>query len=181
MIARPFGATGVEVSVIGQGTWRMGESRRQTSRDVEALRLGIDLGLTHIDTAEMYADGGAERVVGEAVRGRRDRVWITSKVWPSHASYSGTLEACEGALRRLGTDRVDLYLLHWPGPHPIAETMRAMAELVRQGRARFVGVSNFDVAQMREAQEALGGVAPRRRRLAVFGHRGPPLTGRAGR
>ena len=158
MIARPFGPTGVKVSVIGQGTWRMGESRRQASGDVEALRLGIDLGLTHIDTAEMYADGGAERVVGEAVRGWRDRVWITTKVWPSHASYSGTLEACEASLRRLGTDRVDLYLLHWPGQHPIAETMRAMAELVRHGRARFVGVSNFDVKQMREAQEALGDV-----------------------
>ena len=158
MIARPFGATGVEVSVIGQGTWRMGESRREASRDIEALRLGIDLGLTHIDTAEMYADGGAERVVGEAVRGRRDRVWITTKVWPSHASYSGTLEACEASLRRLGTDRVDLYLLHWPGPHPIAETMRAMAKLVRRGRARFVGVSNFDVAQLGEAQKALGEV-----------------------
>ena len=158
MIARPFGATGCEVPVIGQGTWRMGESRRETARDAEALRLGIELGMTHIDTAEMYGDGSAERVVGEAIRGRRERVWVATKVWPSHASYAGTLKACEASLRRLGTDYVDLYLLHWPGQHPIAETMRAMAELVRIGLARFVGVSNFDATQMRQAQAALGGV-----------------------
>jgi len=158
VLTRSFGVTGVPVSIVGQGTWRMGESRRATARDAEALRLGIELGLTHIDTAEMYGDGGAERVVGEAIRGQRDRVWITTKVWPSHASYTGTLEACEASLRRLGTDHVDIYLLHWPGPHPIAETMRAMAELVRRGHARFVGVSNFDVTQMREAQAALDGI-----------------------
>ncbi len=156
MITRPFGATGVDVSVIGQGTWKMGERRAEARQEVAALRLGIELGMTHIDTAEMYADGGAERVVGEAIRGRRDRVFVATKVLPQNASYAGTIKACEQSLRALGTDHVDLYLLHWwSDTHPIAETMRAMETLVSRGLTRFIGVSNFDPDQMAKAQAAL--------------------------
>lgn len=157
MITRLFGWTGVPVAVIGQGTWRMGESRSTHRDEVAALRLGIELGLTHIDTAEMYGDGGAEKVVAEAVAGRRDQVFIATKVLPSNASYTGTLRACEASLRRLRTDHVDLYLLHWwSDAHPIGETMRAMAELVARGLARFIGVSNFHASQIQAARAALG-------------------------
>jgi diketogulonate reductase-like aldo/keto reductase len=157
MITRPFGRTGVEVSVIGQGTWRMGERAGDEPAEVAALRLGIELGMTHIDTAEMYADGGAERVVAKVIRGRRDEVFVATKVMPSNASHAGTIAACEASVKRLGTDHVDLYLVHWwSGRHPIADTMRAMRELVRRGLTRHVGVSNFDVAQMKQAQDALG-------------------------
>jgi diketogulonate reductase-like aldo/keto reductase len=156
MISRPFGATGVAVPVIGQGTWKMGERRAEAKREVAALRAGIELGMTHIDTAEMYGDGGAERVVGEAIRGRRDSVFVATKVLPQNASYVGTLKACEQSLKALGTDHVDLYLLHWwSDTHPIADTMRAMEALVRRGLTRFVGVSNFDAEQMAQAQAAL--------------------------
>ncbi len=156
VITRPFGRTGVRVAVIGQGTWRMGERRDAERQEVAALRLGIELGLTHIDTAEMYGDGGAERVVARAVAGWRERVFLATKVLPDHASYAGTIRACEQSLRRLRTDYVDLYLLHWwSDVHPIVETMRAMEELVRRGRVRFIGVSNFDVGQLRAAQAAL--------------------------
>jgi len=158
MISRPFGATGVAVPVIGQGTWRMGESKREEKDEIAALRVGIELGLTHIDTAELYGDGGSERVVAKAIRGRRESLFIATKVQPSNASYAGTLAACEASLKRLGTPHVDLYLLHWPGRHPIPETMRGMRELVRRGLARSVGVSNFDVLQMAEARAALGDV-----------------------
>ena len=157
MITRPFGATGVPVAVIGQGTWRMGEDMARRREEVAALRLGIELGLTHIDTAEMYGDGEAERVVAEAIAGQRDRVFLASKVLPSNASHAGTLRACQASLRRLRTDHLDLYLLHWWSErHPIEETMGAMAELVRRGLTRWVGVSNLDVSQMRRAQAALG-------------------------
>lgn len=156
MISRPFGDTGVDVSVIGQGTWKMGERRADAKHEVAALRAGIELGMTHIDTAEMYADGGAERVVGEAIRGRRDSVFVATKVLPQNASYAGTIKACEQSLKALGTDHVDLYLLHWwSDTHPIADTMRAMEALVRRGLTRFVGVSNFDPDQMAQAQAAL--------------------------
>jgi diketogulonate reductase-like aldo/keto reductase len=152
VLTRPFGGTGVPVSVIGQGTWHMGEDRRLKKDEIAALRLGIELGLTHIDTAEMYADGQAEEIVAEAVAGQRDRVFIATKVLPSNASYKGTLE-------RLRTDHVDLYLLHWgSGQHPIEDTMRAMVALCASGKTRFAGVSNFDVEQMRAAQAALGKV-----------------------
>ncbi len=157
MIGRPFGATGVDVAVIGQGTWRMGESRATRAAEVAALRLGLDLGLTHVDTAEMYGDGGAERVVAEAIAGRRADVFLATKVLPGNASYAGTLRACERSLARLKTDYVDLYLLHWwSDRHPIEETMRAMAELLARGLVRFVGVSNLDVDQVKAAQAALG-------------------------
>ncbi|HET8576809.1 MAG TPA: aldo/keto reductase [Methylomirabilota bacterium] len=156
MITRPFGSTGAQVAVIGQGTWGMGESRASRKAEVAALRLGIELGMTHIDTAELYASGGAEAVVAEAVAGQREHLFIATKVLPSNASYAGTLSACERSLRRLRTDYVDLYLVHWwSSQHPIAETMKAMEELVARGMVRFIGVSNFDVAQTKAAQAAL--------------------------
>src|SRR3989442_8702594 len=158
MITRLFGATGVAVPVVGQGTWHMGESRRAERDEVAALRLGLDLGLTHIDTAEMYGDGGAERVVAQAIKGYpRAALFIVTKVLPSNASYAGTIKACEQSLERLGTDHADVYLVHWwSGQHPIADTMRAMEALVKHGLTRFVGVADFDVAQMRQAQAPLG-------------------------
>ena len=158
MITRSFGSTGVKVPVIGQGTWHMGESRRAEREEVAALRAGLELGLTHIDTAEMYGDGGAERVVAQAIKGHsRDALFIVSKVLPSNASESGTVKACEQSLTRLGTDHLDVYLLHWwSGQHPIADTMRAMETLVKRELTRFVGVSNFDVDEMKQAQAALG-------------------------
>ncbi|MHC4471554.1 MAG: aldo/keto reductase, partial [Planctomycetota bacterium] len=118
-------AFGVDLPVLGQGTWRMGEDTRRRRAEADALRLGIDLGMTLVDTAEMYAGGGAEEVVGEAIRGRRDDVFLVSKVLPRNASREGTVRAAERSLERLGTDRVDLYLLHWPGPHPLEETVEA--------------------------------------------------------
>lgn len=156
MMTRPFGASGRPVAVIGQGTWRMGESRRAQTDEIEALRVGIELGLTHIDTAEMYGNGGAEKIVAEAISGRRSEVFIATKVLPSNASYAGTLRACERSLKRLNTDYVDLYLLHWwSDEHPIGETMRAMEKLVARGLTRLIGVSNFDVGQMKAARAAL--------------------------
>ena len=143
--------------VIGQGTWHVGEDKRIRKDEVVALKLGIELGLTHIDTAEMYADGASEGIVAEAIAGQRDQIFIATKVLPSNASRKGTLAACERSLKRLRTDHVDLYLLHWwSDQHPIGDTMRAMADLVAAGKTRFVGVSNFDVEQMRAAQAALG-------------------------
>jgi diketogulonate reductase-like aldo/keto reductase len=156
MLTRPFGSTGIAVPVIGQGTWRMGESRRSRKDEITALQVGIDLGLTHIDTAEMYADGRAEEIVGQAVAGRRSQVFITSKVMPSNASYAATLRACERSLRRLNTDYVDLYLIHWwSAEHPVAETLRALEDLVARGLARYIGVSNFDLTQLEAARQAL--------------------------
>jgi diketogulonate reductase-like aldo/keto reductase len=145
MRTRPFGWTGVEVPVLGQGTWII-ESTPDAS--IAALRAGLDLGMTHIDTAEMYGSGRAEELVAEAIAGRRDEVFLASKVLPSNASYEGTLRACERSLRRLKTDRIDLYMLHWPGRHSIDETMRAMQKLIEQGSIRFAGVSNFDVQEL---------------------------------
>ena len=148
MLTRKFGSTGLKVSVIGQGTWQM---RRD---GLEALRAGTKLGLTHIDTAEMYT--GAEEVIAAAIRGIREKVFLVSKVLPSNASYKGTLRSCDASLKRLGTDYLDVYLVHWwSGSHPIADTMRAMEELVAAGKIRFIGVSNFDVSQLKQAQKAL--------------------------
>ncbi|AFU60218.1 aldo/keto reductase [Candidatus Nitrososphaera gargensis Ga9.2] len=156
---RKFGWTGVEVPVVGQGTWMIeGNTAPVASRRhaVEALRLGLDLGLTHIDTAEMYGNGRVEEIVAEAVAGRREQVFLVSKVLPSNASYEGTIAACRRSLKRLRTEWLDLYLLHWPsGYYPIKETMRAMEKLADDGLIRFIGVSNFDVAQLEEAQQAL--------------------------
>jgi diketogulonate reductase-like aldo/keto reductase len=130
-------------------------SRDSERRAVEALRVGMDLGLTHIDTAEMYGNGRAEKLTGEAIAGRRDTVFLVSKVLPSNASYDGTLRACERSLARLGTDHLDLYLLHWESSYPLADTMRAMERLIDERQIRFAGVSNFDVAQVKAAQAAL--------------------------
>jgi diketogulonate reductase-like aldo/keto reductase len=130
-------------------------SRKAEGRAVEALRAGLDLGMTHIDTAEMYGSGRAEELVAEAIAGRRDEVFLVSKVLPSNASYTGTLQACRRSLQRLRSDRLDLYLLHWPGSYPIGETMRAMEQLVAEGQIRYLGVSNFDLDHLRAAQRAL--------------------------
>lgn len=129
------------IPVLGQGTWRMG--RGSHDADVRALQLGIDLGMTLLDTAEMYT--GAEEVVRDAITGRRDALFIVSKVLPSNASRTGTIEACERSLKRLGIDRLDLYLLHWPGPHPLNDTLAAFVELRDAGKIRYFGVSNFDI------------------------------------
>ncbi len=158
MAKKPFGSTGVAVAVVGQGTWNIEGSRDQERRAVEALRLGLDLGLTHVDTAEMYGSGRAEALTARAIAGRRHDVFLVSKVLPSNASYDGTIRACERSLARLGTDYLDLYLLHWRGPHPLGETMRAMETLVEQGKIRHVGVSNFDVDDVKEAEAALTNV-----------------------
>jgi diketogulonate reductase-like aldo/keto reductase len=157
LLRRKFGWTGLDVPVIGMGTWMIeGRSREAERRAIEALRLGLDLGMNHIDTAEMYGNGRAEELVSKAVDDQREQVFLVSKVLPSNASYQGTLKACERSLKRLKTDFIDLYLIHWPSSqHPIEETMRAMEKLVDEGMIRFIGVSNFDVEQLREAQHAL--------------------------
>ncbi len=136
--------SGDSVPVLGLGTWHMADDARRRDDELTALRLGLDLGLALVDTAEMYGDGGAETLVGEAIRGRRDDVFLVSKVLPSNAEAEATVRACEASLRRLGTDRLDLYLLHWRGPTPLDETLGAFATLVDQGKIRQWGVSNFD-------------------------------------
>ena len=143
-----FGSTDRQVAVIGQGTWYLEQAPRAAA--VAALRRGLDLGMTHIDTAEMYGSGRAEAVVGEAIAGRRDEVFLVSKVLPHNASRRGTRAACEASLRRLGTDRLDCYLLHWPGSHPLEETVAAFEELERDGKILSWGVSNFDVGDLEE-------------------------------
>ncbi len=155
MIYRKFGNTGVALPVIGQGTWKMGESPARVSAEIQALRLGIELGMTHIDTAEMYGNGSTEELVGRAIEGLREKVFLTSKVLPSNASHAGTIRACERSLKRLRTEYLDLYLVHWWSNHPIEETMRAMEELVHAGKVRFFGVSNFDIKQLRLAEHAI--------------------------
>lgn len=152
MERRPFGAAVRNVAVIGQGTWYIDDAHRPTA--VTALRHGLDLGMTHIDTAEMY--GEAEVVVGEAIAGRRDEVFLVSKVVPSNASRTGTVAACERSLARLRTDRLDCYLLHWPGSHPLEATFAAFEQLCEQGKILSWGVSNFDVPNL-EAAWAVGG------------------------
>ena len=152
-----FGNTKRSVGVIGQGTWYIEDGDRREA--VAALRRGLDLGMNHIDTAEMYGDGAAEAVVGEAIAGRRDEVFLVSKVLPHNASRAGTLAACERSLRHLETDRLDCYLLHWRGRHPLAETIAAFAELMRAGKILAWGVSNFDTDDLDEAQAAAKVVA----------------------
>jgi diketogulonate reductase-like aldo/keto reductase len=152
MRCHPFGARSPKVSVIGQGTWHIDSGDRPTA--VAALRRGIDLGMTHIDTAEMYGD--AEPVVAEAMAGRRDDVFLVSKVLPSNASRRGTIAACDRSLKRLKTDRLDCYLLHWRGSVPLAETAAAFDELVRAGKIRSWGVSNFDADDLKEMLEVAG-------------------------
>lgn len=142
---------------LGQGTWGMGEKPRRTADEALALRLGLDLGMTLIDTAEMYGNGGAEEVVAEAIAGRRNEVFLVSKVLPENAGHRRAVEACERSLRRLGTDRIDLYLLHWRGSVPLSETLEAFGELSDAGKIRFWGVSNFDTDDMVELAAQQGG------------------------
>jgi diketogulonate reductase-like aldo/keto reductase len=148
---------GLPVPALGQGTWNMGESSGSAAAEVRALQRGIELGMTLIDTAEMYANGGSEKVVGKAIVGRRDEVFLVSKVLPSNASRRGTIAACEASLRRLGVEQLDLYLLHWRGRYALAETIEAFETLIRDGKIRQWGVSNFDIDDMMELGELTGG------------------------
>ena len=154
MVRRPFGWTGVPVPVIGQGTWNLERAGRAEA--VAALRRGLDAGMTHVDTAEMYGAGRVEELVGEAIAGRRDEVFLVSKVLPEHASFAGVLAACEASLRRLGTDRLDLYLLHWASRHPLEQTIAGFERLVRDGKIRHYGVSNFDTGELERALALAG-------------------------
>lgn len=172
MIPRIRLPDGTEVPALGQGTWHMGERGAEAKSEAAALRAGIDLGLTLIDTAEMYADGGAERVVRQAVAGRRDEVFLVSKVYPHNASRQGCIAACERSLARLGTDRIELYLLHWRGSVPLAETVRGMEALQAAGKIRSWGVSNFDVEDMEELWRAGGGACATNQVLYNPEHRG---------
>nr|WP_281244960.1 aldo/keto reductase [Tropicimonas isoalkanivorans] len=150
---------GTDVPVFGLGTWYMGGSRTDRAEEVRSLQRGIDLGMSLIDTAEMYGDGAAEDLVGEAIRGRRDDVFLVSKVYPHNASFDGVRAACERSLRRLGTDRLELYLLHWPGQVPLSETVKGFERLVEAGMIRQWGVSNFDPQDMRALLDVPGGDA----------------------
>ncbi len=146
----PSGAT---IPVLGQGTWRMGENAKQRSQEIAALKFGIDLGLTLIDTAEMYGEGGAEEIVAAAIQGQRSRLFLVSKVYPHNATRRGTIQACDRSLKRLKTDYLDLYLLHWRGSVPLAETFTALLELRQAGKIRDFGVSNFDQADLLSARQ----------------------------
>lgn len=141
---------GEEVPVLGQGTWRMGEDPDKRRSEVSSLRTGLELGMTLIDTAEMYGDGGAEQVVGEAIAGRRDDVFLVTKFYPQNATRERMRAACERSLKRLGTDRIDLYLLHWRGGVPLRETLDGFEDLMEEGKVRYAGVSNFDVDDLEE-------------------------------
>jgi diketogulonate reductase-like aldo/keto reductase len=141
---------GESVPALGQGTWQMAENASRRAQEIEALRLGVELGMTLIDTAEMYGEGAAEELVAEALAGERERLFLVSKVYPHNASRQGVIQACERSLRRLKTDRLDLYLLHWRGSIPLEETIAGFEELRRSGRIRHWGVSNFDVDDMEE-------------------------------
>ena len=149
--------SGDKVPALGQGTWNIGDSRASRSEEIAALRLGMDLGLTLIDTAEMYGEGKSEELVGEAISGRRDEAFLVSKVYPHNASRKGVALACERSLKRLGTDRLDLYLLHWRGNIPLGETMEAFMALQKAGKIRHYGVSNLDLDDMQELWKAPGG------------------------
>jgi diketogulonate reductase-like aldo/keto reductase len=151
--------SGEEIPALGQGTRGMAEDPRRRDDEIAALRTGVDLGLTVIDTAEGYAEGGTEKLVGEAIGARRDDVFLVTKLLPSNATRTGTVASCERSLERLGTDRVDLYLLHWRGPVPLDETIEALATLMTQGHIRHWGVSNFDVPDLVELTGVSGGTA----------------------
>ncbi|HEX5344869.1 MAG TPA: aldo/keto reductase [Duganella sp.] len=145
-------SSGSVVPALGQGTWNMGEKAARKQDEVRALQMGLDLGMTLIDTAEMYAEGGAEEVVGAAIAARRDEVFVVSKVYPHNASFDGVQQACERSLRRLKIEAIDLYLLHWQGHHPLAETFDGFETLKKAGKIKAYGVSNFDLENMEEAQ-----------------------------
>ncbi|URJ61397.1 aldo/keto reductase [Paenibacillus polymyxa] len=150
---------GRKVPLIGQGTWNMGEKASLRQEEVRALQLGFELGMSLVDTAEMYAEGGAERIVGEAIRGRRDDVYLVSKAYPHHADRQGLAQACEASLTRMGTEYVDMYLLHWRGNIPLEETIQGMEKLREQGKIRSWGVSNLDKSDMEELWSLSGGEA----------------------
>ncbi len=149
--------SGERVSALGLGTWYMGENKASRAEEIATLRLGLDLGITLIDTAEMYGEGKAEELIGEAINGRRDEVFLVSKVYPHNATRKGAVAACERSLQRLGTDRIDLYLLHWRGSVPFAETMEAFMALQKSGKVRHYGVSNLDLEDMQELWSEPGG------------------------
>ncbi|NJO43762.1 MAG: aldo/keto reductase [Cyanobacteria bacterium CRU_2_1] len=151
--------SGRSIPLLGLGTWRMGEQSSQRQAEIAALRHGLDLGMTLIDTAEMYGEGGAERVIAEAIGDRRETVFLVSKVYPHNATRRGVMAACERSLQRLKTDHLDLYLLHWRGSVPLAETLEAFQTLKQSGKIRDYGVSNFDVSDMEEASVSAGGTA----------------------
>lgn len=151
--------SGEEVPVLGQGTWGFGEDPANRQDEIDALRFGIDIGMKLIDTAEMYGDGAAEEVIGKAIQGRREQTFIVDKVLPQNATRKGTVEACERSLRRLATDHIDLYLLHWRGVVPLAQTLAGFDDLLRAGKIRYWGVSNFDVPDMEELVGLAGGSA----------------------
>ena len=159
MIKRARLPDGTELPALGQGTWHMGERGDRGAEEIAALRAGLDLGLTLIDTAEMYGEGGAERIVGAAIAGRRDEVFLVSKVYPHNAGGKRLVAACEASLKRLGTGTIDLYLLHWRGAVPLAETVAGLARLREDGKIRFWGVSNLDADDMAELAALPGGSA----------------------
>jgi diketogulonate reductase-like aldo/keto reductase len=169
-ITLPDGDT---MPAYGQGTWHMGESRSRFADEAAALKLGIDLGITLIDTAEMYGNGVAEEVTAEAIQGRRDKLFIVSKVLPYNASQKGTIQACERSLKRLNTDHIDLYLLHWRGSHPFAETLAGFDRLRRDGKIRHHGVSNFDRSDMEEWVKSGGEAVGSNQILYNLTRRGP--------
>ena len=149
--------SGKTLSILGQGTWRMGERTSQKQAEISALRLGLELGMNLIDTAEMYGEGGAEQIVAEAIADRRDEVYLVSKFYPYNASYDGVIAACDRSLSRLKTDYLDLYLLHWRGSIPLSETLRGLQHLKQTGKIVDYGVSNFDTDDMKEAASLPGG------------------------
>ncbi|GHF32792.1 aldo/keto reductase [Streptomyces griseoluteus] len=151
--------SGEEISALGQGTWYLGENPARREQEIAALRLGVDLGMTVVDTAEMYGDGAAEELIGEALQGRREEIFLVSKVLPGHADRRGTVAACEASLRRLRSEQLDLYLLHWRGRWPLEETLAGFTDLMEAGKIRYWGVSNLDVAAMTELTALPGGDA----------------------
>jgi diketogulonate reductase-like aldo/keto reductase len=160
MIKQKFGWTNVDVPLIGQGTWLIDNdnvSNSPISHTIKTLQIGLDIGMTHIDTAEMYGNGKAERLVGQAIEGRRrEDIFLASKVLPSNASFEGTIKSCKNRFKHLKTDYLDLYMLHWPSSnHPISETMKAMEKLVKDNLIKFIGVSNFDIKEIQQAEIAL--------------------------
>ncbi len=164
---------GERVPALGQGTWKMAEDPNRRSQEIAALRAGLDLGLTLIDTAEMYGEGAAETLIGEAVAGRRDEVFLVSKVYPHNGTRSGIVAACERSLRRLGTDRLDLYLLHWREEIPLEESIAGFEALQAAGKIRMWGVSNFDVADMSDLMDAGGAACATNQVLYNVTRRGP--------
>ena len=165
--------SGAEMPVLGLGTWRMGENARRRAQELDALRYGLDLGYTLIDTAEMYGEGAAEEIVGEAIAGRRDGITVVSKVYPHNATRSGTIAACERSLKRLGIERIDLYLLHWRGATRLEQTFESFERLREQGKIGDFGVSNFDLADMEDAARVDRGHTASNQVLNCLSRRGP--------